>query len=410
MKHNIIIIGAGLSGLFLANCLTKFKINFIILESKTFKDSVGGSHITLFPNSLKVLEQLGLYDKIKEYGTYLNKVYFYNYKKFIGKKNLMTKKNNYDVIVIKREDFMKILLNNINNNLIYYNKKLKKIEQKNKYTKIYCLDNSEYETDILIGCDGAWSTVRKEMHRIMKENKVNIPKQDKIGLKSSYIAITGTTKPFPEIFNEECSYTVSYKNKIATYFLQKDKTLGILFGHKIKNNKQEKILKWNNISKDDIIKEFGNEFTPFKKNNKDNYNFGELIEKCDFITKVNLEEKNFEKWYYKNIVLVGDSVHKMLPWAGQGGNQAIEDCIYLVNNLIKDNFNNVENVFKIYNDFRRNRSLEAVNNSNISTKVLSCDNFLWYIVYLVTIKYFYDYIKKPWETMIDYQPILNLKE
>lgn len=103
MKHNIIIIGAGLSGLFLANCLTKFKINFIILESKTFKDSVGGSHITLFPNSLKVLEQLGLYDKIKEYGTYLNKVYFYNYKKFIGKKNLMTKKKIMMLLLLKEK-------------------------------------------------------------------------------------------------------------------------------------------------------------------------------------------------------------------------------------------------------------------------------------------------------------------
>lgn len=77
----------------------------------------------------------------------------------------------------------------------------------------------------------------------------------------------------PEIIQEECSYTVSNKGKISTYFLQKDKSIGVLFGFR------------NHKNKDDVIKEFENEFTPFKKIPEIIIILVKIIKKCNLLIK-----------------------------------------------------------------------------------------------------------------------------
>ncbi|KAF9345398.1 hypothetical protein BGX26_003166 [Mortierella sp. AD094] len=49
------------------------------------------------------------------------------------------------------------------------------------------------------------------------------------------------------------------------------------------------------------------------------------------ISKVFLEEKLFETWYYGRTVLIGDACHKFLPSAGQGAVNALQDAVILAN-------------------------------------------------------------------------------
>ena len=48
-----------------------------------------------------------------------------------------------------------------------------------------------------------------------------------------------------------------------------------------------------------------------------------------------LEEANHDVWTHKRIVCLGDSIHKMTPNLGQGGNQAIEGAAVLTNCLLE---------------------------------------------------------------------------
>lgn len=60
---NIAIIGAGLSGLSLALALHWKKLSCVIYEARAQPPDIGGA-IMLSPNSLRVLDRLGVYARI----------------------------------------------------------------------------------------------------------------------------------------------------------------------------------------------------------------------------------------------------------------------------------------------------------------------------------------------------------
>lgn len=60
MGFKVIIVGGGLSGLGLAHCLTKAGIDFIVLERSDLLVPKGGASMALWPNNVRLLDQLGL--------------------------------------------------------------------------------------------------------------------------------------------------------------------------------------------------------------------------------------------------------------------------------------------------------------------------------------------------------------
>src|SRR3954454_6029281 len=63
----IIIIGAGIGGLTLAAICNRLNLHCIVLE-RTKELSPAGAGISLAPNALRVLDQLGVYPSIKQHG------------------------------------------------------------------------------------------------------------------------------------------------------------------------------------------------------------------------------------------------------------------------------------------------------------------------------------------------------
>ncbi|MAJ44892.1 MAG: kynurenine 3-monooxygenase [Candidatus Marinimicrobia bacterium] len=58
------------------------------------------------------------------------------------------------------------------------------------------------------------------------------------------------------------------------------------------------------------------------------------------------------KWNYKNILLIGDSAHAIVPFFGQGMNASFEDCSELIN-ILSINNNNFNKTLKKYSDLRK---------------------------------------------------------
>lgn len=66
MGFKIIIVGGSVSGLSLANMLEKFNIEYILLEAHPEIAPQLGASIGLLPGGLRILDQLGCYDRIQE--------------------------------------------------------------------------------------------------------------------------------------------------------------------------------------------------------------------------------------------------------------------------------------------------------------------------------------------------------
>jgi 2-polyprenyl-6-methoxyphenol hydroxylase-like FAD-dependent oxidoreductase len=66
-KHTfkVIIAGGGIAGLTLANMLENFDIDYILLESHSCIAPAIGASIGMFPNGLRILDQIGCYEAIE---------------------------------------------------------------------------------------------------------------------------------------------------------------------------------------------------------------------------------------------------------------------------------------------------------------------------------------------------------
>lgn len=83
------------------------------------------------------------------------------------------------------------------------NKKVTAITKTPTGVSVSCSDNTTYEGHILIGADGAYSTVRQKLYSEMEAEGV-LPKSDGEDLAMPYVCMVGTTTPrdpkkYPEL-------------------------------------------------------------------------------------------------------------------------------------------------------------------------------------------------------------------
>ncbi|KAF9899615.1 hypothetical protein BX616_002930, partial [Lobosporangium transversale] len=79
------------------------------------------------------------------------------------------------------------------------------------------------------------------------------------------------------------------------------------------------------------------------------------------ISKVFLEEKLFKTWYYGRTVLIGDACHKMLPAAGVGAVNAMQDVVVLANCLYSMNSSTQEDITALFQEYYKQRFHRAAN-------------------------------------------------
>lgn len=164
-KTQIIIIGGGLGGLTLAIILQRLDIQCIVLErSESFK--LAGAGISLAPNALRVLDQLGLYDEIKKEGQRLNKMLVhYNDTHwrtldFTG----VEARFGYPVYNIERFLFHRILHDAAGGDqTIRWNSQVVDIvdDSGSDSVRVQTTNGAQYTADFVVGADGIRSVTRR---------------------------------------------------------------------------------------------------------------------------------------------------------------------------------------------------------------------------------------------------------
>lgn len=350
-KTNITIIGASISGLTLALSLLKIhklpSSSLQILETRS-KDSKPGGPIALTPNSLRLLDQLGVEAKLRTKGyTFAHSVYrdadgnYKGYMPFGGKQQW-----GYDALRIQRSELIAVLKSEVEalGGRIECDCSLREVVSEDSNGVTFHVRKGGHEsgdivtmhTNILIGCDGLHSKTRTFV----------------LGGREVEPIYNGTVMIATHANNSKLRYTHGFEKAGHN----KERALSVLTKkggiYMIPSDPEgEDMLLARQFPVPDRSREeweaFGADKASLRRMlTSDIEAFPDFVQsaleqaKADegtYIWAVRTLPK-LERWISagRRIVIVGDAAHTVIPAAGQGANQALEDARSLAEILAKD--------------------------------------------------------------------------
>ncbi|KAF9581481.1 hypothetical protein BGW38_001482 [Lunasporangiospora selenospora] len=361
----VLIVGAGLAGLLHAMLLERANIPYEIFERASTVKPLGAV-MSLNANILPVFEQLGLYeDLLKISFPILATDMYQDTMEHIAVVKVDDVKDiiGYDYVVFARPLLYDLVLSKIPKEKIHFNKKVVQATSDADKVTIECQDGSEYEGDLLVGADGAYSVVREYMYKDMAQKGI-LPAIDSDQMDKGYVCLVGTSDPldaekypalkddfahFAQIMGTGSPYswsTISVPNQKICW--------NVVAELAATDRHEDSLLKnaeWGPEANEKMIKEVYNFKTPFGGI------MGDLIDATprERISKVFLEEKLFQTWHHGRMVLIGDACHKMLPSAGQGAVNAMQDSVVLANALYDLHSLSVKDISAAFEDYRLQR-------------------------------------------------------
>lgn len=112
--------------------------------------------------------------------------------------------------MVERHRFYDLLLRKIPKERIHMNKKLVSTVEMATGVRIVFADGSMAQGDILVGADGAYSTVRQNLYSRLREEK-RLLASDDVPLPYSSVALVGRTRSldpsvYPNVRTEDCQF------------------------------------------------------------------------------------------------------------------------------------------------------------------------------------------------------------
>ncbi len=323
----IAIIGAGISGLFIANL---FKENsdysLSIYEKNSSIDIEEGYGIQLSTNSIKILNKIGFdaLDKNEIFNP--EKIDFYESIKEKKICDLNISEFNYEnckYTTLKRSKLVEFLKNRLDDNIIKYSHDIEKIEKNNNQITLTFNQNNKIICDHLIISDGVFS-----------KSKSLISNEQIKPVYDNSIAIRGniSSSNISNINKKNISLFMGYDFHYVIYPLCNDNEVFNFIG----------ILKYkltaNKLDNYNLFKE-----ETFIQSIKDKLQDKISATILDNLTNIKYFPVFVSKSYLKpvdNIFLVGDAFFAFPPSFAQGASQSIEGGFELFDNIInnKDHF------------------------------------------------------------------------
>ncbi len=334
----VAIIGAGISGLFIANLFKrnkKYQVN--IFERNSLINSKEGYGIQLSVNSIKLLNKIQ-FDKLENSEKFNpDKINFYSVKnsnKICDLNILDFNTENCKYTTLKRSSLINFLKKDLEKE-IKFDHTISKIEQQDQIVKISFENNEIYEFDYLIISDGVFSKSKNLLSKNQIEPKFN-----------DTLAIRGIIPS---------SSNMADKKNISLF-------LGSNFHYVIYPVSPNGDLNFIAVMKFKLSRDEQKDFSLFKN---DNF-IRKILEKVPHISKEFFDSINDLKIYpifvshdffevnNNNIHLIGDAFFAFSPSFAQGASQSIEGAYEL--------FENIEN--NTESNFFRNRvdKIKMVNN------------------------------------------------
>ncbi|KAG0207759.1 hypothetical protein BGX33_006653 [Mortierella sp. NVP41] len=376
-KPKVLIVGAGIGGLTLGMILQKTDIPYEIFER--------AAEVKPLATTACFFKQMGIWEEFRSLSRELSAIHVANEERgtefFVSDIDDPVTRYGAENRIIARPKLYDLLLRQVPKERIHMSKKVQSTHQGGNGVLIRCSDGSEYEGDILVGADGAYSAVRQNLYAQLKKDK-KLPPSDSVPLPFTNVCLVGQTKPltveeFPDLENATCQFNnILSKDKpyaCMTFTTQQNTVcyavVQYLNEETSKENDAFRQSEWGQEAATAMCKELCH--FPIISGSEKPLTLGDLFDWSpkEYISKVMLEEKVFKTWYHCRTVLIGDACHKLNPSGGQGAVNAIHDAIVLANYLfsVPDHpiAGEIEAAFKEYKDERIEWVETAFNTSQL---------------------------------------------
>jgi len=314
----IAIIGAGISGLYLANLLERAKnFEYKIFEKRSKLNLEEGYGIQLSVNSIKLLNEIGFKNLSAHDLSYPKRVNFIDVKnnnkicdidisKFNDETNYYT--------TLKRTTLINFFLHNIPGIKIKHNVELKNVEYGEKLN-VHFSNNESENFDYIIVSDGVFSNSKS----IVAEKPIT-PKFFKS------VALRGNIKNYD---NPDISIFMGSNFHFVIYPVNQNKEynfISIIRKNLSEDQLSDKKLFENNDFLQSLIGNINQNSILDLENNLENIKAFPIFvsEKLEIINK-------------KNIFFVGDALFAFPPSFAQGASQSIETSYHLFQNIKNNN-------------------------------------------------------------------------
>ncbi|KAG0222140.1 hypothetical protein BGX31_009327, partial [Mortierella sp. GBA43] len=318
------------------------------------------SAITLDATILPVFEQLGLLDSLLNIALPYQKVEFFSDKMkrlgdmdFSGHQKLLGYANH----VVTRARMYELLLGQIPAHHISFGINVVRTEEHHGRVHIYCSDNTKYEADLLVGSDGAFSTIRQSLYNRLDDLGL-LPKVDSENVDAGHVNVIGVTVPrdsdkYPQLKDKfsHLTSTLDPKGERAWSTIT-------VSGHQIcwqlvarlsaSDSKAQQFHnpEWEPESIEVVCKDFEDSPCPLGGTMGDIINDTPKLQ----ISKVYLRERVFKTWYHGRTVLIGD-----------GAIHALHDAVVLANSIYSMKDSSLQSITSAFEEYyaQRHHSLES---------------------------------------------------
>ncbi|PYI10939.1 FAD binding monooxygenase [Aspergillus sclerotiicarbonarius CBS 121057] len=355
----VLIVGGGIAGLTLANICKRIGLTYKVLE-RTAEVAPVGAGISLAPNALRLLDQLGFMDQIRKEGQPLRKIQvFRNTTKWsMLDFEWLEGAYGYSMYSMPRHSLHRALYQATGTEHVILDAEVVSFEDEpsSPSVKVQLADGREFSGEVLVGADGIRSITR----RLLAD------KQGLAGVNTIRFTgrthMTGISYPLTHLGPEDLGVAtwVFYDDCILTSWPCTENRQWFV-GVKPSEAKTITRSTWKGATKEMINDVYGHRFHPMGKNQtvRDVVDIAERVTASDVF-----EETAFPDMSFGRVALVGDSAHSMTSFIGQGACQAIEDVGELANGLhtyFAGQTNDPQVLRDVLVDYRKSREPRARN-------------------------------------------------
>ncbi|KAI0003148.1 FAD binding domain protein [Xylariaceae sp. FL0662B] len=389
-KFHVIIVGGGITGLTLANMLEQVDIEYTLLEAHDEIAPAVGASIGLNANGLRILDQLGCYESVRELGLReLNVAYFRDKNgkpvmtAYPHPAQFLEPRHGYPILFFDRQWFLQILYDRLQSkHRVVLNKRVVGIDHIDGGVQVTTKDGTSFRGTLVVGVDGIHSPTRALMFRLGNQLQPGyFPPDEEERVPCYYQCSFGIADDVPNwvrgdsniVLGDDKSQLVISGPEGRVYWFLFVRLPEAKYGKNIPKYTKEDEEMFNQKHASLIITE--------------NITFGDLVARRLSSTLTPVHEMVYKKWFFKRIFIFGDAAHKPNPISGQGGNGAIESAAEFVNSLTKKRDDrpsglsgltdeDIEDIFTQTQAARNARELEILKNSHQEQALNAYENRL----------------------------------